>query len=91
MGWTREQCVEFLRARTVLTEVEVQSETDRYIESPGQALAYMTGRLEILRLRRFAEEKLGDAFDIKDFHEVVLGGGPLPLKVLGDVVRAWVG
>jgi uncharacterized protein (DUF885 family) len=91
MGWTREQCVEFLRTRTVLTEVEVQSETDRYIESPGQALAYMTGRLEILRLRRFAEEKLGETFDIKDFHEVVLGGGPLPLKVLGDVVRAWVG
>ncbi|WP_284746021.1 DUF885 domain-containing protein [Amycolatopsis sp. RTGN1] len=91
LRWTREQCVEFLRAHTVLSEVEVQSETDRYIESPGQALAYMTGRLEILRLRRFAEEKLGEAFAIKDFHDVVLGGGPLPLKVLGDVVRAWAG
>ncbi|GLY34455.1 hypothetical protein Amsp01_004790 [Amycolatopsis sp. NBRC 101858] len=91
LRWTREQCVEFLRAHTVLSEVEVQSETDRYIESPGQALAYMTGRLEILRLRRYAEEKLGKAFDIKDFHDVVLGGGPLPLKVLGDVVRAWAG
>jgi uncharacterized protein (DUF885 family) len=91
LRWTREQCVEFLRAHTVLSEVEVQSETDRYIESPGQALAYMTGRLEILRLRRFAEEKLGDSFDVKDFHDVVLGGGPLPLKVLGDVVRAWAG
>jgi uncharacterized protein (DUF885 family) len=91
LRWTREQCVEFLRAHTVLSEVEVQSETDRYIECPGQALAYMTGRLEILRLRRFAEEKLGEAFAIKDFHDVVLGGGPLPLKVLGDVVRAWAG
>ena len=91
LRWTREQCVEFLRAHTVLSEVEVQSETDRYIECPGQALAYMTGRLEILRLRRFAEEKLGDSFDIKDFHDVVLGGGPLPLKVLEDVVRAWAG
>ncbi|VVJ16084.1 Uncharacterised protein [Amycolatopsis camponoti] len=91
LRWTREQCVEFLRTHTVLSEVEVQSETDRYIESPGQALAYMTGRLEILRLRRFAESALGESFDIKDFHDVVLGGGPLPLKVLGDVVRAWAG
>jgi uncharacterized protein (DUF885 family) len=90
LRWTREQCVEFLRTRTVLSEVEVQSETDRYIECPGQALAYMTGRLEIVRLRRFAEAELGDSFDIKDFHGVVLGGGPVPLTVLGDVVRAWV-
>jgi uncharacterized protein (DUF885 family) len=90
LRWTREQCVEFLRAHTVLSEVEVQSETDRYIESPGQALAYLTGRLEILRLRRFAEETLGDAFSLKEFHGVVLGGGPMPLKVLDDVVRAWV-
>lgn len=90
LRWSRQQCVEFLRTRTVLSEVEVQTETDRYIESPGQALAYMTGRLEILRLRRFAEERLGNRFDIKEFHGVVLGGGPLPLKVLDEVVRAWV-
>ncbi|MFJ1761126.1 DUF885 domain-containing protein [Amycolatopsis sp. NPDC088138] len=90
LRWTREQCVDFLRTRTVLSEVEVQSETDRYIECPGQALAYMTGRLEIVRLRRFAEAELGDSFDIKDFHDVVLGGGPVPLTVLGDVVRDWV-
>ncbi|MFF1613965.1 DUF885 domain-containing protein [Amycolatopsis sp. NPDC058278] len=90
LGWTREPCVEFLRTHTVLSEVEVQSETDRYIESPGQALAYLTGRLEILRLRRFAEERLGEAFSLKDFHGVVLGGGQLPLKVLDEVVRAWV-
>jgi uncharacterized protein (DUF885 family) len=90
LRWTRQQCVEFLRAHTVLSEVEVQSETDRYIESPGQALSYMTGRLEIVRLRRYAAEKLGSSFHIKDFHDVVLGGGQLPLKVLEDVVRAWV-
>ncbi|MEQ0562045.1 DUF885 domain-containing protein [Amycolatopsis sp. NEAU-NG30] len=90
LRWTRQQCVEFLRSHTVLSEVEVQSETDRYIECPGQALAYMTGRLEILRLRRFAEEKLGESFDIKEFHGVVLGGGQLPMKVLDEVVRAWV-
>ncbi|MGW5718236.1 DUF885 domain-containing protein [Amycolatopsis sp. NPDC003865] len=91
LGWTRSQCVGFLRTHTVLSEVEVQSETDRYIECPGQALAYMTGRLEILRLRRFAAEALGDAFSLRDFHDVVLGGGPLPLSVLAEVVRAWVG
>jgi uncharacterized protein (DUF885 family) len=90
LRWTRQQCVDFLRSHTVLSEVDVQSETDRYIECPGQALAYMTGRLEILRLRRFAEEKLGDSFDIKEFHGVVLGGGQLPMKVLDAVVRAWV-
>ncbi|WP_315863249.1 DUF885 domain-containing protein [Amycolatopsis sp. FBCC-B4732] len=60
--WTREQCVEFLRAHTVLSEAEVQSERDRYIECPGQALAYTTGRLEIERLRRFASRALGAAF-----------------------------
>ncbi len=90
LRWTRQQCVEFLRAHTVLSEVEVQSETDRYIESPGQALAYLTGRREIRRLRRFAAETLGDSFDIREFHGLVLGGGKLPLKVLADVVRAWV-
>ncbi|WP_086844874.1 DUF885 domain-containing protein [Amycolatopsis kentuckyensis] len=90
LRWTRQQCVEFLRAHTVLSEVEVQSETDRYIETPGQALAYLTGRREIQRLRRFAAETLGDSFDLGEFHGVVLGGGKLPLKVLDDVVRAWV-
>ncbi|MGW3958256.1 DUF885 domain-containing protein [Amycolatopsis sp. NPDC005003] len=89
--WTREQCAGFLRTHTVLSEVEVQSETDRYIEEPGQALAYLTGRREIQRLRRFAEQALGDAFDLKEFHGVVLGSGKLPLKVLDDVVRAWAG
>ncbi|MEV4055006.1 DUF885 domain-containing protein [Amycolatopsis sp. NPDC049688] len=89
LGWTRPQCVAFLRTHTVLSEVEVQAETDRYIEQPGQALAYLTGRLEIQRLRRFAEARLGDAFDIRAFHGVVLGGGQLPLKVLAGVVRSW--
>ncbi|MFJ7216277.1 DUF885 domain-containing protein [Amycolatopsis sp. NPDC098790] len=91
LGWPRSRCVSFLREHTVLSEVEVQSETDRYIECPGQALAYMTGRLEILRLRRFAAEALGEGFSLKDFHGVVLGGGPVPLSVLEEVVRDWVG
>jgi uncharacterized protein (DUF885 family) len=90
MGWTRQQTVDYLQANTVMTEVDVQSEVDRYIEVPGQALSYMVGRLEIQRLRRFAETELGAAFDIKDFHDVVLLGGPLPMSVLADVVGDWV-
>ncbi|MET0133991.1 MAG: DUF885 domain-containing protein [Kibdelosporangium sp.] len=89
MGWTRAQTVEYLRANTVMPEVEIQSEVDRYIEVPGQALAYMVGRLEILRVRRRAEQELADAFDIKAFHDVVLGGGPLPMAVLDEVVADW--
>ncbi|TCO50815.1 DUF885 domain-containing protein [Actinocrispum wychmicini] len=89
MGWTRQQTVDYLRVNTVMTEVDIQSEADRYIEDPGQALAYMVGRLEILRLRRRAEQDMGNAFDIKGFHDVVLGNGPLPMAVLEEVVTEW--
>ena len=89
LGWTRQQCVDYLRANTVMNETEIQSETDRYIECPGQALAYMVGRLELQRMRRAATEKLGDRFDVKDFHDVVLSAGPLPMSVLSDVVAQW--
>jgi uncharacterized protein (DUF885 family) len=62
----------------------------RYIAAPGQALAYMVGRLEIQRLRRAAESRLGDRFDIRDFHEAVLGEGPVPLSVLAELIDEWV-
>jgi uncharacterized protein (DUF885 family) len=68
----------------------VVSEVDRYLAAPGQALAYMVGRLEIQRLRRFAEAELGDRFDIRDFHEAVLGEGPVPLSVLAELIEEWV-
>ncbi|RSN27326.1 DUF885 domain-containing protein [Amycolatopsis sp. WAC 01416] len=90
LGWSRQRCVDYLAGQCVLSDVEVQSETDRYIEWPGQALSYMTGRLEIQRLRAFAEEELGKAFDIRDFHDVVLRNGQVPLPVLSDIVREWV-
>ncbi|WP_394361987.1 DUF885 domain-containing protein [Amycolatopsis sp. SB7-3] len=90
LGWSRQRCVDYLADHCVLSDVEVRSETDRYIEWPGQALSYMTGRLEIQRLRAFAEEQLGEAFDIRDFHDVVLRNGQVPLPVLGDIVREWV-
>nr|WP_020636490.1 DUF885 family protein [Amycolatopsis alba] len=60
------------------------------IEWPGQALSYPTGRLEIQRLRALAEERLGEAFDIRDFHDVVLRHGQVPLPVLGDIVEEWI-
>ncbi|MFH9088901.1 DUF885 domain-containing protein [Streptomyces sp. NPDC017673] len=88
-GWTRERAVAYLREHTVLSEAEIQNETDRYIEWPGQALSYMTGRLEIQRLRTRAARELGPAFDIRAFHDLVLGGGALPLDVLDQVVARW--
>ena len=86
-GWTRERVVEFLRTRTLLPEVEVQSETDRYIEAPGQALSYMVGRLEIQRLREQAERH--PAFDLQSFHDLLLAHGPLPMPALAEVVASW--
>ncbi|ROP38516.1 DUF885 domain-containing protein [Saccharothrix texasensis] len=89
-GWSRARAVEYLRENTPLALVEIENEVDRYIAAPGQALAYMVGRLEILRLRAAAEEALGERFDIRAFHDLLLGGGPLPLAVLGEVVAEWI-
>lgn len=88
-GWSRQRVVEYLRANTVMAEVEVQSETDRYIGMPGQALSYMVGRLEIQRLRARAQRDLGAAFDVRAFHDLLLGGGALPMAVLDEVVAEW--
>ncbi|MGH8910411.1 MAG: DUF885 domain-containing protein [Egibacteraceae bacterium] len=88
-GWSRQRVVDYLREHTVMADVEIAEETDRYIEMPGQALSYMVGRLEIQRLRDKAEGELRDAFDIRAFHDLVLGGGALPMAVLDDVVAEW--
>jgi len=88
-GWTREQVVERLRASGI-DEPEVQSETDRYIAWPGQALSYKLGQLTILRLRAHAKEELGAKFDIRTFDDEVLSGGVLPLDVLEARMNAWV-
>jgi uncharacterized protein (DUF885 family) len=89
-GWSRQQAVDFLREHTPMPGVEIESEVDRYIAYPGQALSYMVGRLEIQAIRAKAEQALGERFDIRAFHDVVLGGGALPLSVLDEVVTAWV-
>ncbi|ONI83541.1 hypothetical protein ALI22I_34195 [Saccharothrix sp. ALI-22-I] len=89
-GWSRARAVEFLLANTPMAPDLVESEVDRYLANPGQALAYMVGRLEIQRLRRDAETRLGDAFDVRDFHEVVLSEARVPLSTLADLVEEWI-
>lgn len=89
-GWSREQAVSYLRDNTPMAELDIRNEVDRYIAYPGQALSYMVGRLEIQRMRLEATKALGDSFDIKAFHDQVIGNGPLPLAVLDEVVTGWV-
>ena len=90
MGWTREQAMEYMASNTALSLHEVRTETDRYISWPAQALAYKLGELKIKELRKMAEEALGEGFDVREFHNVVLGNGSVPLPVLERVVRRWV-
>ncbi|MFI9387276.1 DUF885 domain-containing protein [Kutzneria sp. NPDC052558] len=89
-GWSRQQAIDYLLANTPMAPHHVVSEVDRYLAVPGQALAYMVGRLEFQRLRRLAESTLGDRFDIRDFHEAVLAEGPVPMSLLADIVTGWL-
>ncbi len=89
--WSRDQMVAYFHRYTAMDEPNVQSEVDRYIAWPGQALAYKLGQLEILKLRQYAKDQLGAKFDIRAFHDQLLGGGALPLDVLDQRTRAWVG
>lgn len=90
LGWSRERAATFMWENTATTRANVNNEVDRYIAWPGQALSYMIGRREIVRLRQRAEEQLGARFDVRQFHGVVLGQGAVPLPVLDDLVTAWV-
>ncbi|WP_133848756.1 DUF885 domain-containing protein [Labedaea rhizosphaerae] len=89
LRWSRQQAIDYMRANAPMAELEIVAEVDRYLSYPGQALSYMVGRLELQRIRAAAEAELGDRFDIKGFHDVVLGGGALPLSVLETVVQGW--
>ncbi|WP_430388027.1 DUF885 domain-containing protein [Dyella sp. 20L07] len=88
--WTRQQMVDFFHEHSSEDEPDVQAETDRYITWPGQALAYKMGQLKILELRERAKKALGDKFDIRAFHDEILGGGALPLDVLEARTDAWI-
>jgi len=90
MGFSREKAMDFLASNTALSLHEVETETDRYISWPGQALAYKTGELKIRELRARAEAALGEKFDLRAFHDVVLRNGPVPLSVLEDQVNGWI-
>lgn len=87
--WTRQQAIDYFKANAAKTETDIVNEIDRYIAWPGQALAYKIGQLKILELRHEAETKLGAKFDIRAFHDVVLGSGALPLDTLEKNVREW--
>ena len=87
LGWTRQQAIDFMAAHTALGENNIANEVDRYIAWPGQALAYKLGQLELLRLRAEAQDRLGDRFDIRAFHDAVLEGGALPLPALRAAVE----
>ena len=89
-GWTRQQAIDYMAARTSLPLHEVETEVDRYISWPGQALAYKLGEMKIKELRRRAEARLGDRFDRRAFHDVVLGSGSVPLSVLESNVDRWL-
>ncbi len=88
--WSRQQVVDFFHEHSAIDEPEVQEEADRYMAWPAQALGYKVGQLEILKLRKYAKDQLGDKFDIRGFHDEVLSGGALPLDVLGDRIHEWV-
>nr|WP_221230040.1 DUF885 family protein [Xanthomonas cannabis] len=89
-GWSRAQALAYLRDRTALSEHEVTTEVDRYISWPGQALSYKLGEISIVKLRAEAEQQLGERFDIKAFHDVVLKQGSVTLPVLEQQVRAFI-
>jgi uncharacterized protein (DUF885 family) len=88
--WTRDQVVAYFHKYTAMDEPNIQSEVDRYIAWPGQALAYKLGQLEILKLREQAKQKLGEQFDIRAFHDEILVNGALPLDVLDQVFTDWL-
>jgi uncharacterized protein (DUF885 family) len=89
-GWTREQALDFMVVNTGLSYHNITTEVDRYITWPGQALAYKMGELKIRELRSFAEIRLGKAFDLREFHDVILRNGAIPLANLEKEVREYV-
>ncbi|MGH7630170.1 MAG: DUF885 domain-containing protein [Gemmatimonadales bacterium] len=90
LGWSREQAIDYFEANAAKMEHDIEVEVDRYIVNPGQALAYKIGELKFKELRAHAAAELGDRFDVRAFHDQVLGGGPLPLDLLDRETRAWV-
>lgn len=89
-GWTRQQAIEFFKDNAAKTELDIINEIDRYIGNPGQALAYKVGQLRMMTIRERAEIALGETFDVRAFHDELLGAGALPLDLLEQRMDAWV-
>ncbi len=90
MGWTRQQAIDYFKANSAKADHDIEVEVDRYIVWPGQALAYKIGELKIKELRAYAQKELGPKFDVRAFHDHVLGNGAVPLDLLEKNVKAWV-
>jgi uncharacterized protein (DUF885 family) len=90
MGWTRERAMEYLAAHTALSRHEIETEIDRYIAWPGQALSYKMGEMKIKALRREAEQALGDRFDVREFHDAVLLNGSVTLPILEEQIHEYI-
>jgi uncharacterized protein (DUF885 family) len=90
LNWTRQQAIDFMLENTSLSPLNISNEVDRYIAWPGQALAYKIGELKIRELRALAEKELGPRFNLREFHDVVLTSGAVPLDVLEEMVRRWI-
>ncbi len=90
LGWSRQHAIDFMAENTALTLLNITNEVDRYISWPGQALAYKMGELKIRELRKLAEELLGEQFDVREFHDVVLSQGSIPLYLLENRVMDWI-
>jgi uncharacterized protein (DUF885 family) len=88
--WSRDQMLDFFRQHTAMDEQNIQTEVDRYIVWPGQALAYKLGQMKIIELRERARQRLGERFDVRTFHDAVLAEGPVPLDVLDKRVDQWI-
>ena len=89
-GWSREQAIEFFKENAAKTEQDIINEVDRYLIMPGQALAYKIGQLKIMELKKKSKESLGEKYDIKEFHHVILGEGALPLDILEEKVDQYI-
>lgn len=90
MGWTRQQAIDYCKDNSAHTEHEITTEVDRYIVIPAQALAYKIGELKIKELRAYAARELGPHFDLRSFHDQLLGRGALPLDILKAGIKDWV-